>query len=437
VQSNVPASWRWLTVVILRFASLCVAIGTCLLGALSARGAPGDLDAAFGVDPVAGPGPFGPGVMVSDRHEGSAYARGLALTGDGKIVFALGGTYYVERRLPDGLPDVSFGTNGIVVAGIFNLADVALRDDGQVVAAGSTFNFFGRYEYKGALVQTGPSAGYNTLEIEDLGSRSHEFTRIVMVDGHFIVGGVLHARTNRFTVSRYLANGGRDLTFGARGRTRVRGLTTPDGPKAIVPLPDGSIVGVGTASAEDGADFAIFRVDPTGRLDRAFGVSGSVTTTLRGWDQAFDAAVQEDGKIVVAGTTGDSPTSGHRFVVLRYLPDGNLDPGFGPGGGIVETDFGADAEAYAVDIQPDGKIVAAGEAGETLALARYLPDGTLDLTFGDNGLVMTPLPPGNSVEAREMVLQPDGKILVAGLACREPAPAAPCYYPVLARYLSD
>jgi len=132
-----------------RFASFCVAVGIWLLGAVPARSAPGDLDAALGVDPVAGPGPFGPGVMVSDRHEVSAYARGLALTGDGKIVFALGGTIYVERRLPDGLPDESFGTNGSVGIGRYNVADVAVRDDGQVVAAGSTFNFFGRYEYKG------------------------------------------------------------------------------------------------------------------------------------------------------------------------------------------------------------------------------------------------------------------------------------------------
>src|SRR5215470_19787153 len=177
-----------------RFASFCVAVGIWLLGAVPARSAPGDLDAAFGVDPVAGPGPFGPGVMVSDRHEVSAYARGLALTGDGKIVFALGGTIYVERRLPDGLPDESFGTNGSVGIGRYNVADVAVRDDGQVVAAGSTFNFFGRYEYKGALVLAGPGPGYNTLEIEDLGSGSHEFTRIAMAGGRFIVGGVLHAR---------------------------------------------------------------------------------------------------------------------------------------------------------------------------------------------------------------------------------------------------
>src|SRR5215470_14763826 len=114
-----------------RFASFCVAVGIWLLGAVPARSAPGDLDAAFGVDPVAGPGPFGPGVMVSDRHEQSAYARGLALAGDGKIVFALGQTNYVERRLPDGLPDESFGAHGSAVAGRFNLADVAFRDDGQ------------------------------------------------------------------------------------------------------------------------------------------------------------------------------------------------------------------------------------------------------------------------------------------------------------------
>jgi uncharacterized delta-60 repeat protein len=138
---------------------------------------------------------------------------------------------------------------------------------------------------------------------------------------------------------------------------------------------------------------------------------------------------------VVAGTTGGWPAE-DQFVVLRYLPDGQLDAGFGSGG-LVVTDFGGEAKAYAVAIQSDGKIVAAGEADESIALARYLADGTLDSDFGTGGLVHTELPLGNSAEALEMVIQPDGRIVVGGLACRDPAPGPACYYGIVARYLAE
>src|SRR5262249_49312317 len=107
-------------------AAVLLAITGCALLLRPARSGPRALGPTFGVDPVLGPGPYGPGIVVSDRREGYAYARGLTLTDDGKIVFALGGTIFVERRLSDGLPDDSFGTHGVVGAGFFNLSDVAI-----------------------------------------------------------------------------------------------------------------------------------------------------------------------------------------------------------------------------------------------------------------------------------------------------------------------
>ena len=423
-----------------------VAVTLCVAGlglAASARGAPGDLDPGFGVDPVLGAGPYGPGVVVSDRHEGSAYARGLALQGDGKIVFALGGTSVIERRLPDGLLDTSFGPyHGDVVISPGQVLDIAIRGDGNIIGAGYSFV---EYRYLGFLVGVSPDGGYAGLGSPGPWFSDRQFNRIAVgADGRLVVGGV-HIRgfqPRRFVVNGFTSNGGLDLTFGHRGRASgsTGRLSTQTGTTAIVQSPDGHIVLVGTdftSSSVDG-DVVLLRYGPDGRLDREFGVRGRSTTRMGGFDQAFDAALQDDGKIVVAGTTGASPQN-HRFLLLRYLPDGTLDPSFG-GGGFVEHDFGGvDAEAYAVAIQADGKVVAAGEADETLALARYLPDGTLDPTFGTDGVTSTPLPPGNTAEARELVIQPDGKLLVGGLACRDPQPASQgfCFYPVLARYLSD
>jgi uncharacterized delta-60 repeat protein len=104
---------------------------------------------------------------------------------------------------------------------------------------------------------------------------------------------------------------------------------------------------------------------------------------------------------------------------------------------VVTTDFGGGAEAYAVVEQPDGKIVAVGEAQEGFAVARYLPDGTLDAGFGNGGIVLTPIPLPDTAyaEATAVVLQPDGKILVAGPAC--PDTGSYCPNHVIVRYEDD
>src|SRR6185312_7554259 len=106
-----------------------------------------------------------------------------------------------------------------------------------------------------------------------------------------------------------------------------------------------------------------------------------------GADQANAAVLQADGKIVVAGSLGPVLFAGEDFLVARYLPDGSLDPSFGEAGRVI-TDFGGRDFAAAVIQQPDGKIVVAGAARSggapfgAVALARYLPDGSLDREFG-------------------------------------------------------
>ena len=147
-----------------------------------------------------------------------------------------------------------------------------------------------------------------------------------------------------------------------------------------------------------------------GYLDTDFGAQGMVITPIGSDAEAYAAALQADGKIVVAGTS----TEGH-FTLTRYQADGSLDDGFGVNG-ISTTNVGKAGRAYALAIQPDGKIVVAGFstgiAGDDFALARYLPDGSLDPDFGTNGMQTTNL---NFYDgANSIVIQPDGKIMIAG-----------------------
>jgi uncharacterized delta-60 repeat protein len=150
-----------------------------------------------------------------------------------------------------------------------------------------------------------------------------------------------------------------------------------------------------------------------GRLDPTFGPAGKTTTNVGPSGSAFALAVQPDGKIVVAGTTAKRSASGaatSHFALARYHPDGHLDPAFGTGGKVV-TDFGDDQSsvASALALQADGKIVVGGGAGNGtinyfglahFALARYHPNGSLDLTFGVGGKVTTDFGGGRGQHGR-------------------------------------
>ena len=120
-----------------------------------------------------------------------------------------------------------------------------------------------------------------------------------------------------------------------------------------------------------------------GDLDPTFSGDGKALTSIGVSSYGNDVAVQADGKIVVVGGSDAGAGGTTRFALTRFMPDGSLDPSFG-GDGMVTTDFG-NVAADAVALQFDGKIVAVG--GQ--AVARYLPDGSLDASFGAGGKVTT------------------------------------------------
>jgi uncharacterized delta-60 repeat protein len=207
-----------------------------------------------------------------------------------------------------------------------------------------------------------------------------------------------------FAVVRYQADGSLDPRFGRRGKVKFdfTGAGGDDHANAVALQAGGGLVAAGFAVG----DWAMARFDQRGRLDPAFGVGGKVRSPLGGQIRAL--AVQPDGKLVAAGLIGSD------FAVARYGATGSLDPSFGVDG-VAITDFpGLFAEAHAVALQSDGKIVAAGSAAsQAFALARYNPDGTLDPGFGAGGTVTTTFG-GFFNEANAVVVQAGGKIAAAG-----------------------
>lgn len=187
---------------------------------------------------------------------------------------------------------------------------------------------------------------------------------------------------------------------------------------------DGKIVVVGDADANcarNVTSFAIARYNADGTLDDTFGSGGKVMTSFGQTDANADAVViQDDGKIVVAGSTSTWGNN-FNFVVARYNSDGTLDDTFGNGGIVLTSSVGPNTfklMARDVALQPDGKIVVTGnatgvDANGVLGLARYNTDGTLDDTFGTGGVTAPDF--GAGMDPHSIALQSDGALVVAGL----------------------
>jgi uncharacterized delta-60 repeat protein len=248
-----------------------------------------------------------------------------------------------------------------------------------------------------------------------------------------LTGAVMMAVMLTINVSTALSvpQGSMDTSFGNSGNVTTDFGGGEDNARGIAIQPDGKLVTAGSAEDRSGPgwanDFALARYNSDGSLDTSFGNGGKVTTAFFGdSDDASDVALQDDGKIVVAGSTFNNVDSSWDVALARYNSDGSLDTSFGNGGKVVTDYSGGDDEARAVAIQQDGKIVAAGvnrqpPPGENepsnydFALARYNTDGSLDTSFDGDGKVTTDFA-GWSDEAYAVALHEDGKIVAAGSA---------------------
>jgi uncharacterized delta-60 repeat protein len=258
----------------------------------------------------------------------------------------------------DGILDSSFGTGGI--ASTVNAArSAAIQSDGKIVVAGERL---ARHAVDGSLDQTFGAQG----TVQNVGGG----ILVLQPDGKILVAGD--------RLARYNIDGSLDARFGSGGSVTT-GLTAID----VALQRNGKIVLISST--------LLARYNKDGSPDSSFGAGGTVSRA------GLNAvAIQADGKIVVVGA-GQAPISLRSdFMVLRYNEDGTADTGFGVGG-LVYTDFGGRIDkANALLIQPDGKVLVAGEIGDNrvntpwdFGLARYNEDGTLDGTFGGSGRVRT------------------------------------------------
>lgn len=398
-----------------------------LLPAPLALGAPGDLDTTFGN-----------GGKVVTAVFGSDEAHGMVVQPDDKIVavgWAFNGTdedFAVVRYLPDGTLDSSFGSGGIVTTAIGSGNDaaygVALHADGRIVVVGRSFNGsnddFAVATYTSSGIPAGGFGIGGAVTTGFLGGDDQAYS-VAVSGGDVIVAGL---SVPDFAVARYNGTSGSlDSSFGGYDFTLGCSITfesTQVFTSSTAGLVAGQAIsgpgiqpGSQVAAVNSGTEFTLTLPATTTNSITAtvtVGPNGRAITDIRGFvDEGRGVAVQADGKIVVVGFAGGGTND---MALVRYTASGVLDSGFG-NGGIVTTQIGTiNAVGLDVVLQPDGKIVVAGFAqiGGTndVVLARYATNGILDSTFGTGGIVTTD--DGGNEGAAAVALQGNGKFVVVG-----------------------
>ena len=258
-----------------------------------------------------------------------------------------------------------------------------------------------------------PSFDRDGRWIRDFGAADSARAVLVQPDGKLVVAG-LGTPDDAITVTRLNRDGSLDNSFSGDGTVAI-GILGPDQGYAAALQPDGKIVVAGRTGTSP-RDAAVVRLNPDGSLDTGFHGDGMATINYGGDDSANAVVVLPGGRIVVAGSGGlDADTA----VTVALLDQNGLpDPSFGGGSGQVTLDLDLDGDdaAYGVAFQPAaGGILVAGSAfspQRDAFVLRLNLDGTLDATFRETGVSF--LGGEGSDEARALILQPDGKIVVAG-----------------------
>jgi uncharacterized delta-60 repeat protein len=355
----------------------------------------GNLDNGFGTN----------GVVVTP-FIGVADCYSLALQADGKIVAAgaashappapLGDStenFILYRYLADGALDTGFGTGGEVITrvGVNDYArGVVIQPDHKIVAGGFADNQFAlaRYDENGSLDATFGGGGIVTTSIA---SNANAYALVRQPDGNLVLAGSCwNGSATCFTLARYLENGTLDAGFGSSGTTITPIGLGSSNAYSLVRQPDGKLVAGGYFSGGGQSGFALARYNSDGSLDPSFGLDGKVMTTEdigTGWlSEVRGLVVQQDGKLVAAGTGGQETKN--CFAVVRYNSDGQVDTGFGTGGIALVPVGNINDRAFALALQPDGKLVIAGHSNNNAlpdpsidggyAVVRLNSDGTLD-----------------------------------------------------------
>lgn len=408
---------QWIAFSVLSLSALC-------LNFPRTHAAPGDLDPTFGkrgtiTTPFGGPA--------------SEIARGLVVQPDSKTVL-VGYRYLnsdpsdslIARYNSDGTLDSTFDGDGAVqidIGGRDQANAVVLQPDGKIVVAGWGYNttatigdmFVLRLNPDGSIDTNFGTNGKTFIDFA--GFNDYGQALVLQPDGKFLLCGITGTNTwNNSGLARLNADGSLDTGFGNGGKVITSADPTDDGLNTIALQSDGKIVAAGYYNSASSDQFLVARYLPTGALDTTFDNDGLIKIPLGAGDRAYKALVQPDGKVVVAGVAR-MPTNNEEFAVMRFNSDGSFDNSFSTDGKVtvgVGTIEDAGQDAY---LQPDGKLIVSGyTSGKRFCLVRFLPDGSLDPTFGISGFAVAGIDFFVTASSHAMGILPSGKFVLGGEA---------------------
>jgi uncharacterized delta-60 repeat protein len=423
------------------------------------------------------PGFSDDGAIYTDFGEGTDWAYGLGLQGDGKIL-ATGASQQngqigiaVARYLANGDLDPTFGINGVgfvsltgasVRAGEAGLRRVAYSEgraivqdaQGRIVVAGSVqftapdaeaasqgesvdqatlsdddFDAFViRLLEHGELDPSFFGGGVTTVDLAGGDDRFYDVG--LQEDGKIVAVGsaVANGTLTDFFAVRLNPDGSFDNLFSGDGKQTIDFAGQHDIGRGLAFTPDGRVVIGGAAQASGNYDFGVAVLDHDGILDTEFSGDGRATRALGPYnDFAHDVQVQQNGRIVLGGyTTSDE---GADFGVARFWPKGGNDNTFGDRGLFI-ADVSPEDQGEALQLGPHGDIMLVGSSysmngeqgvdpratsvGLDTTILCIEPDGTLETGFGDKGVLVVDM--GGTDRGHAAAMQPDGKLVTAGYA---------------------
>jgi uncharacterized delta-60 repeat protein len=393
--------------------------------------AAGDFDTTFGGGNGAALVHFTPddrGTTVATLADGSVLVGGSI--GDGTNT---NDDWGIAKLKPDGTPDASFGTNGLVTidfgAGDSDLNAIAVAPDGKIVAVGKTAAN-GNADWAVARLTAGgaldPTFDIDGKVVTDFfGFADAAYSVDVQSNGRIVVTGTDTGVNQDVAVVRYTTTGALDGTFDGDGKQFVNYFGGADYAGAVKVQADNKIVVVG-GSQQPGSyrRFVLTRFNANGSFDTTFGTGGEATADFGADAWAKDVELTTDGKYVVGGWL-DTDTTGEEakpdFTVARFNANGLLDASFGTAGRTTIATGGDQNGFYGVEIQQNGKVLIGGTArdagGLTYAgVARLTAAGAPDATFGPGGLRQFTIPGtvAGTGHVNDLELAADGKIVLGG-----------------------
>jgi uncharacterized delta-60 repeat protein len=315
------------------------------------------------------------------------------------IIFACCVGWTAPASATSGSLDLTFSGDGRLVSdlgrGDSRGTAVVRQPNGRLIVVGSRADrYFGigsvrdfaiaRYNADGSPDTSFSGDGRQSTAVS--AQDDHATAAALQSDGRLVVAGSAVGDDSDFAVARYRADGTIDGSF-AHGGVRLTDVSELDDASGVAVAADGRIVVVGTVVSGSQSDIAVARYDASGALDTTFSDDGIQTTDLGGVDRAAGVVLGIDGTIVVAATA-----QGNLFSVVRYASDGSLDSTFSDDG-IQTTNVHPPHGGWAggIALASDNRVVVTGGTSlSEIAVVRYDTDGSLDATFSDDGIQITP-----------------------------------------------